>query len=143
MMNTEIDDFTFRTRRLVRSEDLNPRGTLFGGRLLEWIDEEASIFVFCQLGTRNVVTAHMSEINFLAPAISGDVVEFGTQIVKFGTTSITLRMLVRNKRNKKTLITIDKIIFVSLDEFGDPSAHGVTKFSDDGRWAERKRKKKI
>ena len=71
--------FEFRTRRLIRSEDLNPRGNLFGGRLLQWIDEEASIFVFCQLGTRNVVTAHMSEINFTASAKAGD-----------GTSSITL-----------------------------------------------------
>ena len=130
----------FRTRRLVRSEDLNPRGTLFGGRLLEWIDEEASIFVFCQLGTRNVVTAHMSEINFVAAAKSGDVVEFGTELVSFGTTSITLKMVVRNKRNRKPLITIDKIVFVSLDEFGDPVPHGVSNFSSEGRWRNRSRK---
>ena len=139
-MTTEEMDF--RTRRLVRSEDLNPRGTLFGGRLLEWIDEDASIFVFCQLGTRNVVTAHMSEINFVAPAKSGDVIEFGTEIVKFGTTSITLRMLVRNKRNREPLITIDKIIFVALDEFGDPHTHGISEFSTDGRWNKRNRKGK-
>ena len=130
----------FRTRRLVRSEDLNPRGDLFGGRLLQWIDEEASIFVFCQLGTRNVVTAGMSEINFTASARAGDVIEFGTDIVSFGTTSITLKMLVRNKRDKKTLITIDKIVFVSLDEFGDPVPHGITEFSKSGRWNKRKKR---
>jgi acyl-CoA hydrolase len=130
----------YRTRRLVRSEDLNPRGDLFGGRILQWIDEEASIFVFCQLGTRNVVTAHMSEINFTSSAKSGDVIEFGTDIVEFGTTSIILKMLVRNKRDKKTLITIDKIVFVSLDEFGEPTPHGVTSFSSEGRWNKRKKK---
>ena len=31
----------FHTRKWVKPEDLNPNGTLFGGRLLEWIDEEA------------------------------------------------------------------------------------------------------
>jgi acyl-CoA thioesterase YciA len=132
--------FEYRTRRLVRSEDLNPMGNLFGGRLLQWIDEEASIFVFCQLGTRNVVTAHMSEINFKASASAGDVIEFGTDIVSFGTSSITLKMLVRNKRDKRTLITVDKVIFVSLDEFGEPAPHGVSSFSEKGRWSKRKRK---
>jgi acyl-CoA thioesterase YciA len=132
----------FRTRRLIRSEDLNPGGTLFGGRLLEWIDEEASIFVFCQLGTKNVVTAHMSEINFLDSARSGDVIEFGSDIVSFGTTSITLKMEVRNKRNKKKLLSIDKIVFVALNEFGEPSPHGINKFSKSGRWENKKTKTK-
>lgn len=130
----------FRSRYLVKPQDLNPRGTLFGGRLLSLIDEEASIFVFCQLGTRNVVTVHMSEINFLNSAKSGDVIEFGTEIVEFGTTSITLKVLVRNKRDKKSLITIDKIIFVALDEFGEPVPHGIEKFSERGRWNKRERK---
>jgi acyl-CoA hydrolase len=36
----------FHARKLVKPEDLNnPRGTLFDGRLLEWIDEEAAIYV--------------------------------------------------------------------------------------------------
>lgn len=129
----------YRTRRLVKSEDLNPRGVLFGGRLLQWIDEEAGIFVFCQLGTRNVVTAHMSEINFISSAKSGDVIEFGSDIVEFGTTSITLQMVVRNKRTKKNIITIDKIVFVSLNEFDEPVPHGISLFSSDGRWNKRKK----
>ena len=126
--------FTYRTRRLIKTEDLNPRGTLFGGRLLEWIDEEASIFCFCQLGTRNIVTVHMSEINFQYPAKLGDVIEFGTDIVSFGSSSITLKMIVRNKRNRRKLLSVDKIVFVSLNEFDEPSPHGVSEFSIDGRW---------
>ncbi len=34
----------FLTRKLVQPQDLNVRGTLFGGRLLAWVDEEAAIF---------------------------------------------------------------------------------------------------
>jgi len=32
----------FYSRKWVKPEDLNPRGSLFGGRLLSWIDEEAT-----------------------------------------------------------------------------------------------------
>jgi len=53
----------YRTRKLVKPEDLNPRKTLFGGRVLQWIDEEAAIFAICQLGSSNIVTKAMSEIN--------------------------------------------------------------------------------
>jgi acyl-CoA hydrolase len=30
----------FHTRKWIKPEDLNPNGTLFGGQLLAWIDEE-------------------------------------------------------------------------------------------------------
>ena len=76
----------YRTRKLIKPEDLNPRGTLFGGRVLEWIDEEAAIFCMCQLDNKNIVTKAMSEINFVSTAITGDIVEIGCELISFGTT---------------------------------------------------------
>jgi len=32
----------YRTRKLIKPSDLNARGTLFGGQVLKWIDEEAA-----------------------------------------------------------------------------------------------------
>ena len=58
----------YRTRKIVKYEDLNPRGTLFGGQLLKWIDEEASVYAICQIGDRMVVTKAMSKIDFLRNA---------------------------------------------------------------------------
>ena len=75
----------YHTRKLVKPEDLNAGGTLFGGTLLRWIDEEAAIYVMCQLDSRNIVTKYMSEINFISPALTGDVVEIGFETLKFGT----------------------------------------------------------
>ena len=128
----------YRTRRWLKSEDLNAMGTLFGGRLLEWIDEEAFIFAYCQLGTTNVVTRYISEIEFKSRATLGDVIEFGTDIVKFGKTSITLKIHVRNKRTKKTIVTVDNIVFVALDSNGRPIRHSIDKFAAEGRWTEKK-----
>lgn len=113
----------FRNRRLVKHEDLNPRGTLYGGRILEWVDEESSIFSFCQLDTEMTVTKYMSEINFLSPARLGDVVELGMEMVSIGKTSITFRCEVRNKRTKETILKMDKIVFVRVDENGLPTRH--------------------
>lgn len=117
----------YRTRKLIKPGDLNARGTLFGGQLLKWIDEEAAIFAICQLGDKNIVTKLMSEIDFVRTAKIGDIIEIGMEVVKFGTTSITLKCDVRNKNTKESIITIERIVFVLLDENGTPKPHGKTK----------------
>ncbi|CAM1347493.1 acyl-CoA thioesterase [Tenacibaculum crassostreae] len=117
----------FHTRKWVKPEDLNPNGTLFGGRLLQWIDEEVALYAIIQLEIPKTVTKFMSEIDFVSSAKQGDIIEIGINVVKFGRTSITLSCEVRNKITRKTIISIDKIIMVSLDEEGNPVAHGKTK----------------
>ncbi len=115
----------FFSRKLIKPEDLNAHGTLFGGTVISWIDEEAAIYVLCQLNKGNIVTKYMSEINFVNSAKLGEVIEIGMETVKFGRTSITVKCLVRNKFTKKHIITIDKIVFVHLDEFGKPTPHNI------------------
>ena len=117
----------YKTRKLIKYEDLNARGTLFGGQVLKWIDEEASIFTICQLGRRSIVTKAMSEVNFVSSAKLGDVVEIGCELVQFGTTSITIACEVRNKDTKQSIIRIDKIVFVSVEANGRPIPHGIVK----------------
>ena len=125
---TEIE---FTTRKWVRPEDLNANGTLFGGSLLKWIDEEATIYAILQLGNRRVVTKLISEINFVASAIEGDLVEMGLVATKFGNTSITMRAEVRNMVTRKSILTVDRIVFVGLDSEGRPSPHGYTEVTTD------------
>jgi acyl-CoA thioesterase YciA len=116
----------FHSRKWVKPEDLNANGTLFGGRLLAWIDEEAALYTIVQLENSKIVTKYMSEINFTASAKQGDIIEIGIEVVKFGTSSITLRSEVRNKMTHETIITVDRIIMVNLDSEGKPAPHGKT-----------------
>ncbi len=116
----------FHTRKWIKPEDLNPNGTLFGGRLLEWIDEEAALYAIIQLENPKTVTKYMSEINFRSSAKKGDIIEIGLEPVKFGTSSLTLKCEVRNKMTYETIITIETIIMVSLGENGKPKPHGKT-----------------
>lgn len=119
----------FHTRKWVKPEDLNPNSTLFGGKLLAWIDEELALFSIIQLENPRIVTKHMSEINFRSSARQGDIVEIGIDIVRFGHTSITLKCEVRNIMTRDTIITIDAITMVSLNAEGKPHAHGKTKIA--------------
>lgn len=116
----------FHTRKWVKPEDLNPNGTLFGGRLLAWIDEEAALYTLIQLENKHIVTKFVSEINFMSSAKQGDIVELGMEVIRFGKSSITLRCEARNKMTHETILTIDKIIMVNLGEDGKPTPHGKT-----------------
>jgi acyl-CoA thioesterase YciA len=117
----------YRTRKLIKPGDLNARGTLFGGICLKWVDEEAAIFAICQLGSANIVTKAMSEINFVRTARQGDIIEFGMELAEIGNTSITISCDVRNKSTKESIIRIDKIVFVLLDENNKPKPHNLKK----------------
>ena len=121
----------FHSRRWIRPEDLNPNGTLFGGSLLRWIDEEAAIYAIIQLGNERAVTKYMSEINFVSSAREGDIIEMGLYATSFGRTSVTMRAEVRNIFTRKSILTIEKIVFVGLDENGVPKPHGYTTISYD------------
>ncbi|WP_417237993.1 acyl-CoA thioesterase [Bizionia sp.] len=116
----------FHSRKWVKPEDLNPNGTLFGGRLLAWIDEEAALYTVVQLENPKIVTKYISEINFMSSAKQGDIVEVGMQVTKFGTSSITLKCEARNKMTRETILTVDNIIMVNLGDDGKPRPHGKT-----------------
>lgn len=116
----------FHTRKWVKPEDLNPNGTLFGGKLLAWIDEELALYTIVQLENPKIVTKHMSEINFKSSARQGDIIEIGIDVVKFGTTSLTLKCEVRNMMTRETIISIDNSTMVNLGPDGKPKAHGKT-----------------
>lgn len=116
----------FHTRKWVKPEDLNPNGSLFGGKLLAWLDEELALYSIIQLENPRIVTKHMSEINFRSSARQGDIIEIGIDVVKFGHTSLELKCEARNMMTRETIITIDSTVMVNLGEDGRPKAHGKT-----------------
>ena len=124
-------DITFRTRKWVRPEDLNANGTLFGGSLLRWIDEEAAIYAIVQLGNGKAVTKYISEINFVSSAALGDLIEMGLTATKFGRTSLTMRAEVRNIFTRESILTVESIVFVNLGDDGKPAPHGYSTITYD------------
>ena len=113
-------------KRWIKPKDLNPNGTLFGGRLLEWIDEEAALYAIIQLENLRTLTKYISEIDFRASVKKGDIIEIGLEPTNFGTASIMLTCEVRNKMTRKVIITIERIVMVGLDENGKAKPHGKT-----------------
>ena len=115
----------FLSRRLVMPTDLNSRGTLFGGKLLAWVDDEASVFAAVESGADLVATKYISEMNFQAPSYLGDVLEIGMEVTSTTRVSITLKCHVRELRSKRDIVGIDRMVFIAIDEKGRPTRHPV------------------
>jgi acyl-CoA hydrolase len=112
-------------RGILRPNDLNPAGHLFGGQRLSWIDEEAAIFTGCHMGWEHIVTRAISDIEFLAPARNGDVIEFGLEVVRTRRTSLTVPCLVGNKVTSTSVVTVGQIVFVAIGATGRPFQHSA------------------
>lgn len=121
-----MSEYRHIVRKWVKPGDLNQNDGLFGGRLLQWVDEEAAIVAVTQLGTRNVATRHMSAIDFVSGSVRGDLLELEYRVVSFGRTSITLSCTVDNAITGSTVLRLDQIVFVALDAEGHSHAHGRT-----------------
>lgn len=114
------------SRRVIKPEDLNPGQSLFGGRLLSWLDEEAGIFAACQMGSERLVTRQIREVTFHRPGRQGEVIEFGLALTHASRTTVTIRCEVRNKQSLAVLVTVDAMVFVNLDKKGRPAPHRQT-----------------
>lgn len=121
-----MSELTYVVRKWVKPEDLNQHGALFGGRLLQWVDEEAAIVAITQLGTIEVVTRHVSELDFVGRAERGDLLELEYRVQGFGRTSLTLSCRVFNTVTGQDILRLESIVFVAVDGDGKPVQHGQT-----------------
>jgi acyl-CoA thioesterase YciA len=84
--------------KLCKTLDLGVNGNLFGGRLLEWLDEAGAIFAYKQV-RGYVVTVKVSEVLFKIPVHERDIIDILGSVKEIGHTSITLEMDAVNVRN--------------------------------------------
>lgn len=114
---------TLRVTMLPR--DTNARGTIFGGVILSHIDLAGGIAA-ARIAARNFVTRAMREVAFHAPVYVGDVVSFYTNVVRQGTTSVTVRVAVEAERltapGQVAAVTDAEVVYVAVDEAGKPIA---------------------
>lgn len=76
-------------RIMTRPNDANIKGDIFGGWLMAQLDI-AGAAVASRRAQGPVVTAAVKEMRFLAPLYIHDVVSFYAQLVKVGSTSLTI-----------------------------------------------------
>jgi acyl-CoA thioesterase YciA len=112
-------------RVIMMPKDTNARGTIFGGVILSYIDQAAAVAAYKQ-SSKNFVTKAMNTVEFVAPVQLGDVVSFYASIVRFGTTSLTVKVDVEAERaqpkGQKQLVRVTEaeVVCVAVDSQGRP-----------------------
>ena len=119
-------------RMAMMPRDTNVHGTIFGGVILSQIDQAGAIA--CRgCGVDRVVTVSMKEVVFREPVYVGDVVSFYAEVVKVGTTSMTVTVRVVAERLRSggppVLVTDAEVVYVSVDPQGNkmPVPHNRAK----------------
>lgn len=107
------------TQRLVLPEDLNHLGFLFGGRLLAWVDEACWIAASLDYPHCQFVTIGMDRVEFRHSVREGTILSIACEREKEGSTSVTYRVEVLDRRNPSTPpIFSTQVTYVSVDDTG-------------------------
>ena len=112
------EEFQPAIRVVMMPRDTNPLGTIFGGIILSYIDQ-AGVVEARRHSDKKLVTVAMHEVKFIAPVYVGDLVSFYTEMLKIGTTSITVRVTVDARRgtapNETVRVTQADVVYVAVD----------------------------
>ena len=108
-----VQDSLTRQTRMLMYQDLNTRGKLYGGRLLEWIDMVAGITGRRYCGTE-VTTAAIDKLDFLTAAKLGDILEIIGKVTYVGNTSFEVN--VDRQNGERERINRAYLVMVALDE---------------------------
>ena len=123
-MNVEskrVSDSRVETVRIVRPNHLNGANRLFGGILIQWLDEVAGI-VAKRHSMRNVITASIDNLHFIKGAYQNEMVVIIGKLTYVGSTSMEVRVdtYVENQLGVRTIINRAYFVMVALDENDKP-----------------------
>ena len=109
---------------LVQPSHLNGGNRLFGGTLLNWIDEVAAIVAMRHAGVKTVTTAAIDGLDFKAGAYLNDLIVLVGYVIYTGRTSMEVRVdtYVESTDGMRRIINRANIILVAIDENDKPTA---------------------
>ena len=108
---------------LVLPSHINSMGTIFGGVIMSWMDVAAAICAKRHSG-KEVVTAHIDDLEFVNPVYKGWVVILKASINHTGHTSmeVGVRVDAENPLTNEVFHTASAYLtFVALDSHGRPT----------------------
>lgn len=116
-----VDESRVETVHTVRPNHLNAANRLFGGVLMQWIDEVAGI-VAKRHSMCNVITASVDNLTFLHGAYQNDLVVITGKVTWVGTSSmeVCVDTYVENHLGERNRINNAHFMMVALDENDKP-----------------------
>ena len=95
---------------LVRPQNLNHAGTLFGGTMMAWADEMAFVAASLTYPGCTFVTKVVHEFNFVSGPVEGDIVKIVAEVLRKGRTSVTVGVKAINARNQIELFHTEAVL---------------------------------
>ena len=122
MISKTVDDSLAETVHIVRPNHLNGANRLFGGILMQWIDEVAGI-VAKRHCMGNVTTASVDNLTFLHGAYQNDMVVIKGKLPWVGNSSmeVCVDTYVENLNGHRERINNAHFMMVALDENDKPA----------------------
>ena len=117
-----VEDSRVETVHIVRPNHLNGANRLFGGILMQWIDEVAGI-VAKRHSMGNVTTASVDNLTFLSGAYQNDMIVIRGKLTWVGNTSmeVCVDTYVETLQGQRTRINNAHFMMVALDENDKPA----------------------
>ncbi|MBR5529012.1 MAG: acyl-CoA thioesterase [Oscillospiraceae bacterium] len=121
MITKTVNDSCVETVHIVRPNHLNGANRLFGGILMQWIDEVAGI-VAKKHSMCNVTTAAVDNLTFLHGAYQNDMIVIKGRVTWVGSTSmeVCVDTYVETLKGKRDHINNAHFVMVALDENNQP-----------------------
>jgi acyl-CoA hydrolase len=123
-----IADTRFQMVQLVFPEHANPRGTLYGGRMMSWI-ATAGTLAASRFAHGLVVLGAMDDLDFLTPVHVGEIVTIDAQVEHVGRSSMEVGVAVQSEapgRSTPRRTTSSHLAFIALDDREQPRPVGRT-----------------
>tara|TARA_R110000868_G_scaffold76573_3_gene220136 strand:- start:16346 stop:16720 length:375 start_codon:yes stop_codon:yes gene_type:complete len=118
------------TTFVCKTKDLGLHNNLFGGIMLAHLDEAGASFASEKARSTRMVTVAMGSVVFHSPVKLGRIVKIYGDILKVGTTSITIKLEARafnTFTGKETLVCATDVTYVRIDDDGSPIPIDKTK----------------
>ncbi len=117
-----VSESSIEMREMVMPNHTNSHGTIFGGTVMSWIDIAAAMVAARHCG-KPVVTAHIDDIDFIAPIKMGYHVLIQASMNFVGRSSMIVGVKVTSENpytGESRVTTKAYLTFVALDDLGRP-----------------------
>ena len=116
-----VKESVVETVHIVRPNHLNGAGRLFGGILMQWIDEVAGV-VAIRHSKCNCITASVDNLRFIRGAYQSETIVLRGKVTYVGHTSMEVRVdtYVEDRHGMRKMINRAYVVMVAVDEHHKP-----------------------
>jgi len=111
------------TTKMVIASDMGAQENMFGGIMLSLLDLSGAAYASQLCDSPRLVTKKFEEVVFEKTVKIGNLIKIYGEVVKFGNTSITLKLEARKhnvETGKQQLVCSTIVVFVKINDDGEP-----------------------